>query len=167
MGAQVAQIPPTLRPSLDLVRASSDVATKSDESHESDEGGERCKGWKGNDCNSRIPVRCRNHWLKAEGREGSCGGHGGRSSRSVEKSRLFQDCRCAQLEAEIEACNTCAQGRQPFHERAVRFQSQASIQDGESTSDEKTQRDGELMIHALRGPGLESNFIFFSGRGGR
>merc|ERR1712048_1148238 len=167
MGAQVAQISPTPLPSTDLVLASSDVATKSDESHESDEGSERCKGWKGHDSNSRVPVRCRNHWFKAEGREGSCGGYGGRSSRSVEKGWLFQDCRCAQLEAEIEACNTCAQGRQPFHERAVRFQSQASIQDGEGTSDEEAQRDGELMMHALRGPCLENDFVFLSGHGGR
>merc|ERR1712217_301625 len=131
-----------------LVLLSSDV---SNESHESHEGGKRCRR-KGHDSNSRLPVRCRDHWLETEGREGSCGGHGRRSSRSVEKGWLFQDCRCAQLEAEIEACNTCAQGRQPFHERAVRFQSQASIQDGEGTSDEEAQRDGELMMQALRGP---------------
>merc|ERR1711985_76012 len=144
-----------------LVLASSDVATKSDESHESDEGSERCKRWKGHDSNSRVPVRCRNHWLKAEGREGSCGGYGRRSSRSVEKGWLFQDCRCAQLEAEVETCHTCAQGRQPFHERAVRFQSQASIQDREGTSDEKAEAVGELMMQALRGPCLESNLEFF------
>merc|ERR1712046_322609 len=150
MGAQVAQISPTPLPSTDLVLASSD------------EGSERCKGWKGHDSNSRVPIRCRNHWLKAEGREGSCGSHGGRSSRSVEKSWLFQDCRCVQLEAEIEVCNTCAQGRQPFHERAVRFQSQASIQDGEGTSDEEAQRDGELMMQALRGPCLKSNLELFA-----
>merc|ERR1711953_1516365 len=71
-------------------------------------------GWKDHDSNSRVPVRCRNHWLKAEGREGSCGGHGGRGSRSVEKSWHIQDCRCAELETEIEACNTCAQGVNPF-----------------------------------------------------
>merc|ERR1712048_1238555 len=101
MGAQVAQISPTPLPSTDLVLASSDVATKSDESHESDEGSERCKGWKGHDSNSRVPVRCRNHWFKA------------------------------------------------------------SIQDGEGTSDEKAQRDGELMMHDLRGPCLESNLELF------
>merc|ERR1712039_594430 len=167
MGAQVAQISPTPWPSTDLVLASSDVATKSDESHESDEGSERCKGWKGHDSNSRVPIRCRNHWLKAEGREGSCGGYGRRSSRSVEKGWLFQDCRCAQLEAEIEACNTCAQGRQPFHERAVRFQSQASIQDGEGTSDEEAQRDGELMMQAFARSLFREQLRAFSGHGGR
>merc|ERR1712137_299929 len=116
------------------------------------------------DRNSRVPIRCRNHWLKAEGREGSCGGYGRRSSRSVEKGWLFQDCRCAQLEAEIEACNTRAQGREPFHERAVCFQSQASIQDGEGTSDEEAQGDGELIMHAVRSTCSKSNVELFRSR---
>merc|ERR1711953_1549399 len=118
-------------------------ATKS---HESDEGSE---GRKGHDSNSRLPVRCRDHWLEAEGGEGSYGGLDGRSSRSVEKGWLFQDCRCAQLEVEVETCHTCTQGRQPFHERAVCFQSQASIEDSEGTSDEKIERVGELILRAL------------------
>merc|ERR1712178_554374 len=74
--------------------------------------------------------------------------HGRRSCRSAEKDWLFQDCRCAKLEAEVETCNTCAQGRQPFHERALRFQSQASIKDSESTSDEEVQGVGELILCA-------------------
>merc|ERR1712113_780522 len=118
-------------------------------SHESDEGSE---GRKGHDSNSRVPVRCRDHWLEAERGEGSYGGLDGRSSRSVEKGWLFQDCRCAQLEAEVETCHTCAQGRQPFHERAVRFQSQASIQDREDPPDEKVEGVGELMMRALCSP---------------
>merc|ERR1712048_1396786 len=97
-----------------------------------------CKGWKGHDGNSRVSVRCRNHRLKAEGREGSCGGHGGRSSRSAEKSWLFQDCRC--------------------------FQSQASIQDSEGASDEEAQRDGELIMHAVRSTCSESNLELFRSR---
>merc|ERR1712217_259301 len=111
--------------------------------------------WKCHDSNSRVPVRCLDHWLEAEGREGSYGGLDGRSSRSVEEGWLFQDCRCAQFEAEVETCHTCAQGRQPFHERAVRLQSQASIQDREGTSDEKAERVGELMLRALCGPCLD------------
>merc|ERR1711912_165690 len=95
------------------------------------------------------------------GRQGGCGGHDGRSSRSAEKGRLFQDRRCAQLEAEAETCNTCAQGRQPFHERALRFQSQTSIKDSESTSDEKAQGVGELIMCALCGPCLESILELF------
>merc|ERR1711972_654866 len=91
--------------------------------------------------NSRVRVRCRNHWLEDEGCEGSHGGPGGRSSRSAEKGWLFQDRRCAELEVEAETCNTCAQGRQPFHERTLRFQGQASIEDREGTSNEEAQGD--------------------------
>merc|ERR1712207_106083 len=92
---------------------------------------------------------------------GSCGGHGGRGSRSVEKSWYIQDSRCAELETEIEAYNTCAQGREPFHERAVCFQSKASIQDSEGASDEEAQRDGELIMHAVRSTCSESNLELF------
>merc|ERR1712187_155829 len=119
------------------------------------------EGRKGHDSNSRIPVRFRDHWLEAEGGEGSYGGLDGRSSRSAEKGWLFQDCRCAELEVEAETCNTCAQGCQPFHERALRFQSQASIKDSESTSDEKAQGVGELIMCALCGPCLESSLELF------
>merc|ERR1712007_1559 len=124
-------------------------------------GSERWKGWKGHDSNRRVPIRCRNHWFETEGREGSCGGHGRRSGRSAEKDWLFQDCRCAKLEVEVKTCNTCAQGRQPFHERALRFQSQASIKDSESTSDEEVQGVGELILCALCGPCLESSLGLF------
>merc|ERR1712137_1151385 len=72
------------------------------------------------------------------------------------KNWHIQDCRCAELETEIEACNTCAQGREPFHERAVCFQSQASIQDSEGASDEEAQRDGELIMHAVRSTSLKN-----------
>merc|ERR1711908_235447 len=102
--------------------------------------------------------------LEAERGEGSYGGIDGRRSRSVEKGWLFQDCRCAQLEAEVETCHTCAQGRQPFHERALRFQSQASIQNREGASDEKAERIGELMLCAFCSPYLESNSELFWSR---
>merc|ERR1712107_313573 len=95
------------------------MGTKSNEGYESHESCERCKG-----------------------REG----HDGRCSRSVEKGRLLQDCRCTQLEAEVETCNTRAKGREPIHERALRLQSQASIEDREGTSDEEAQNAGELMM---------------------
>merc|ERR1712151_1109276 len=106
----------------------------SNESHESHEGGKRRRR-KGHDSNSRLPVRCRDHWLETEGREGSCGGHGRRSSRSVEKGWLFQDCRCAQLEAEV--------------------------QDREGPSNEKVQGVGELMMRALCSPCSRSNLELF------
>merc|ERR1712157_513917 len=114
MGAQVAQISPTLFLFTYLVLASSDVATKSDESHESDEGSERCKRWKGHDSNSRVPVRCRNHRLETEGCEGSRGGHGGRSSRSIEKGWLFQDCGALNLKLKQKPATPARKGVNPF-----------------------------------------------------
>merc|ERR1711953_237601 len=107
--------------------------------------GERT-GREGHDSNSRVQVSGRVHWSKSEGREGNNGSLDGRSSRSVEKGRLLQDCRCAQLEAEAETCNTRAKGRQPIHERALRLQSQAGIKDCEGASDEETKDASELMM---------------------
>merc|ERR1712113_245521 len=101
--------------------------------------------------NSRVQVSGRVYRSESEGREGNNGGLDGRGSRSVEKGGLLQDCRCAQLEAEAETCNTRAQGRQPIHERALRLQSQAGIEDCEGTSDEKAESLGELMMCALCG----------------
>merc|ERR1712014_43984 len=124
----------------------SDVATKSDEGHESHESCERCKGREGHDSNSRVQVSGRVYWSESEGGEGNNGGLDGRGSRSVEEGWLLQDCRCTQLEAEAETCNTRAKGRQPIHKRALRLQSQAGIKDCEGTSDEEAQNVGELMM---------------------
>merc|ERR1712178_94767 len=120
--------------------------TSSDVGHESNESCERCKGREGHDSNSRVQVSGRVYWSKGVGREGNNGGLDGRGSRSVEKGWLLQDCRCAQLEAEAETCNTRAKGRQPIHERALRLRSQASIKDCEGTSDEEAQNAGELVM---------------------
>merc|ERR1712232_436693 len=109
-------------------------------------GCERCKGREGHDSNSRVQVGGRVYWSEGEGGEGNNGGVDGRGSRSVEEGRLLQDCRCAQLEAEAETCNTRPKGRQPIHERALRLQSQASIKDCEGTSYEEAQDAGELML---------------------
>merc|ERR1712048_481863 len=123
----------------------SDVATKGDEGHESNESCER-KWREGHDSNSRVQVSGRVYWPESEGREGNNGGLDGRGSGSVEKGRLLQDCRCAQFEAEAETSNTRAKGRQPIHERALRLQSQAGIKDCEGTSYEEAQNAGELML---------------------
>merc|ERR1711953_381500 len=85
---------------------------------------------------------------ESEGGEGNNGGLDGRGSRSVEEGRLVQDCRCAQLEAEAETCNTRAKGRQPIHERALRLQSQDGIKDCKGTSDEEAENAGELISPA-------------------
>merc|ERR1712048_567833 len=138
----------------------SDVATKSNESHESNESCER-KGREGHDSNSRVQVSGRVYWFESQGREGNHGGLDGRGSRSVEKGWLLQDCRCAQLEAEAETRDTRAEGRQPIHERALRLQSQAGIKDCEGTSDEEAQNAGELMMLSC------ASFFQSSGLGGR
>merc|ERR1712048_588514 len=146
MGAQGAQVFSADSSLVHSFSTCSDVATKSDEGHESNESCKRCKGREGHDSNSRVQVSGRVYWSESEGREGNNGGLDGRGSRSVEKGWLLQDCRGAQLEAETETCNTCAKGRQPIHERALRLQSQASIKDREGTSDEEAQNAGELMM---------------------
>merc|ERR1712048_1437613 len=103
----------------------------------------------GHDGNGSLPVRGRINWLEIEGRERSRGGLHRRSSRSVEKGWLFQGRRCAQLEAQTETCNTCAQGCQPIHERALRLQSQASIQNREGIPDEKAQGVDQLTMQTF------------------
>merc|ERR1712187_41944 len=103
-------------------------------------------GREGHDSNSRVQVSGRVYWSEGEGGEGNNGGLDGRRSRSVEEGWLLQDCRCTQLEAETETCNTRAKGRQSIHERALRLQSQASIKDCKGTPHEEAQNAGELMM---------------------
>merc|ERR1712048_921000 len=145
MGAQGAQVFSADSSLVHSFSTCSDVATESDEGHESNESCKRCKGRLGHDSNSRLQVSGRVYRSESEGCEGNDGGLDGRGSRSVEKGWLLQDCRCAELEAEAETCNTRAKGRQPIHERALRLQSQASIKDREGTSDEEAQNAGELV----------------------
>merc|ERR1712048_1342215 len=161
MGAQGAQVLSTNCSLVHSLLTCSDVATKSDEGHESHESCERCKGCEGHDSNSGVQVSGRVYWSKSEGGEGNNGGLDGRGSRSVEEGWLLQNCRCTQLEAEAEACNTCAKGRQPIHERALRPQSQASIKDCEGTSDEETQNASELMMLSPARPLSRAQFRSF------
>merc|ERR1712048_1090358 len=114
------------------------------ESHES---------WKestGHDSDCRIQVCGRVDWPEDLGSERGGGGDVGSCSRSNEKDWLIQDRRHAQSEAEIKACDTSAEGREPVHERALRLQSQASIQNSEGTSDEEAQGACELSMYSLR-----------------
>merc|ERR1712151_997891 len=134
MGAQGAVVFSTNSSLVQSLLTCSDVVTKSDEGHESCE---RCKRREGHDSNSRVQIGGRVYWAEGEGGEGNNGGLDGRGSRSVEEGWLLQDCRCSQLEAEAETCNTRAKGRQPIHERALRLQSQAGIKDCEGASDEE------------------------------
>merc|ERR1711988_33473 len=73
---------------------------------------------------------------------GSCG-------RSNEKDRLIQDRRHAESEVEIKACDTSAEGREPVHERTLRLQGQAGIEDSEGTSDEEAEGACELSMYRL------------------
>merc|ERR1711924_553592 len=104
------------------------------------------------------------YWSESEGRKVNNGGLDGRCSRSVEKVRLLQDCRRT-LEAEGETCHTRAKGRQPIHQRALRLQSQAGIEDCEGTSDEEAQNAGELMLSPALS--LSGSRIRAFGLGGR
>merc|ERR1712187_235054 len=119
----------------------SDVATKGDESHESDDSRESRKGRQSYDGNSCIQVGGGIDWPKGEGREGSNGGLDGCGSK------------CAEFEAEAEACDTRTERRESIHKGTLRLQGQASIQDGEGASHEKAQGARELIeaAHLLCG----------------
>merc|ERR1712107_660405 len=78
------------------------------------------------DSDCSIQVRGRDDRLEDLGSE-----RGGRSDvgscrRSDEKDWLIQDRGHAESEAEIEACDTSTEGREPIHERALRLQGQAA-----------------------------------------
>merc|ERR1712187_707505 len=112
------------------------------ESHES---------WKegtSHDSDCRIQVCGRIDRLEDLGSERGGGGDVGSCGRSDEEDWLIQDRRHAQSEAEIKACDTSTEGREPIHERAVRLQSQACIQDSEGTSDEEAQGARELSMYS-------------------
>merc|ERR1719238_290746 len=74
--------------------------------------------------------------------------HGG--GRPVEEERLLQACWCVELEAEKETCPSSSKRHQPLHQRAVRFQGEASKQDRASSPHEETQGDDQLRRSVLR-----------------
>merc|ERR1711941_257835 len=63
-----------------------------------------------------------------------------------EKERIFQDRRCIELEAEIEARDTRPKGSESIHQGALRIQCETCIQNCEGVADEKVQVDGELRV---------------------
>merc|ERR1712060_72092 len=110
------------------------------------------ESWKesiGHDSKCRVQVCGRIDWLEDLGSEGGGGGDVGSCGRSDEKDWFLQDRRHAQSEAQIKACDTSAEGRESIHERALRLQSQASIQDSEGTADEEAQGACELSMYSL------------------
>merc|ERR1711953_829471 len=107
----------------------------------------------GHDSDCCIQVCGRIYWFEDLGSERGSGGDVGSCGRSDEKDWLIQDRRHAQSEVEIKACDTSTEGREPIHERAVRLQSQACIQDSEGASDEEAQGARELSMYSLRSVG--------------
>merc|ERR1712146_583541 len=67
----------------------------------------------------------------------SCGGR-------VEKERFFQTRRCVEHEAQEKASDASPQGCEPIHGGAMRFQSQASLEDSQGIAYEEVEGDDQL-----------------------
>merc|ERR1712048_998392 len=78
-----------------------------------------------------------------------------------EEKWFLQTRGCAQLEAQEEASDASQERGEPIHERAMRLQSQASVQDRQGLADEEVEGDGELKRFYSELVGHTS------GRGGR
>merc|ERR1712216_927878 len=108
--------------------------------YEGDEGheGRRCY-----DCHSSFWCSCRKVRIEEQGCEG-CRHHiHGVGCFRVEEEWLIQVRWLPELEAEEEACHPCSQGCQPFHQGAMRVQSEASLQDCPCFGNEEVEGDGE------------------------
>merc|ERR1711879_602127 len=99
--------------------------------------------------------------MGVEGREGCRGGHRRDCRRRVEEKWFLQTRGCVELEAQEEACDASQERCEPIHERTMRLQSQASVQDCQGIAHEKIKGDGELKRFASELVSLSS------GRGGR
>merc|ERR1712048_24300 len=75
---------------------------------------------------------------------GRCGGHRGGCGGPVEKERLVQARRRVEPEAQEKASDASPKGCEPIHKRAMRFQSQASIENRQGLADEEVQGDDQL-----------------------
>merc|ERR1711941_134398 len=93
-----------------------------------------------------VQLSCRNDRVEGQGRQGRRGGLGRSCRRGVEKDRILQACWRVEFEIEEEACNASAQRCESFHQGAVCFQGQASIQDRESVPHEETKRVDQLRL---------------------
>merc|ERR1712151_60516 len=62
----------------------------------------------------------------------------------VEKERLVQTRRRVEPEAQEKASDASPKGCEPIHKRAMRFQSQASIENRQGLADEEVQGDDQL-----------------------
>merc|ERR1712107_958879 len=84
----------------------------------------------------------------------------------LKKNGSFKIAGALNLKLKKKPANTCAQGCQPIHERTLRLQSQAGIQDREGTPDEKAQRVDQLMTQTFCGHCTEDSRQLV-GQGGR
>merc|ERR1711879_656575 len=108
-------------------------------------GNEGCS----DDTKCHIQICCRDDWPEDEGCEGRSLGNDGCCVEGVEEVRLFQVGRQAELEVEEEGRNASTEGREPFHQGAMRFQGQACIEDCEGLRHEEAQGSHQLR-EALR-----------------
>merc|ERR1719284_1258441 len=69
----------------------------------------------------------------------------------LKKNGSFKIAGALNLKLKKKPATPCAQGCQPIHERTLRLQSQAGIQDREGTPDEKAQRVDQLMMQTFCG----------------
>merc|ERR1719473_623344 len=69
------------------------------------------------------------HWLEAKAGERRGGRHHGSGLGAAQEERHVQVRGHAQHEVEEEAGNRSPQGRQPFHQGAMRLQSKTRLQD--------------------------------------
>merc|ERR1711976_959942 len=101
----------------------------SNEGHE----GDWCQedGPQGHDSNSSLQLGGLQHWFEGEGRQGCRDDLYVGCSGAVEEERVLQVRGCVELEVEEEACDASSQGRQPLHERAMRFQGETCVTDCE------------------------------------
>merc|ERR1712151_1482001 len=81
---------------------------------------------------------------EGEGRKGHHGGHRGSCGGSAEEEWFVQDRRRVELEAQEEASDASQEGCEPIHERAMRFQSQASFEDRQGIANEEVEGDDQL-----------------------
>merc|ERR1711976_815675 len=78
-----------------------------------------------------------------------------------EEEWFLQTRGCVELEAQEEACDASQERCEPIHERTMRLQSQASVQDRQGIAYEEAEGDGELKRFCSELVSL------ISGRGGR
>merc|ERR1712048_756747 len=116
------------------------------EGHEGDEGC-WCQegGPQGYDGNSSLQLSGLEHRFEGEGGEGRRGELHVGCSGAVEEERVLQVRRRVEFEAEEEARDASSQGRQPIHQRAMRFQGEACVSDREGPCTETIQRPGQLI----------------------